>query len=580
MADLKPIGSEKLQGQDKINRILELSRYKETTPSNINETSRVEFGKTLADGVKYEIVKEKNGYIIKKRVDESLEYIDPMKNRTYYRSYSQALKRMNLLAGEINRLTENTDEVSMFTLEEQKYTLKLPKSAAPTPAPAPAPEAPIAPAPETDSPEMSMDLDSEMGGDDMGGDMEMDTEMDIDTPEGDMEMDTDVSSEPEGEEVNFKMIQKLTGKLGQKIRMMNDAVGMSSEDIKYVINSIMSALDLNKLDDEDKDDIMAKFEEDSDYGMGDEEGDFDISGEDEFDMDTEVDMEEPVEGEMGEGDDMYLGIGDHGFYDKSDRQMNDFNFDYDEEEYDDFDDFISKYPNQNWFRKGRSDDAEFGRDSSDRKFWDKYKEQFGGPFKLRKRRGEMGENVYGSFDREQWYDKEDRPFKGGFDFDFDEEEFDEFEPMMKKHGDGRWFQKGSDGKRMFDMYKDKHGPMKIRSRKMGEMSEEDKATSHISKVMDEIFAESKVDKVLESYFVINESENKVKQNKLVTEKKERGSIMSNVRQLSETVEQELASEFILKENKNFKFVGKTNKKNLVFEHKGEQIKVSPKGEIL
>jgi len=503
MADLKPIGSEKLQGQDKINRILELSRYKETTPSNINETSRVEFGKTFADGVKYEIVKEKNGYIIKKRVDESLEYIDPMKNRTYYRSYSQALKRMNLLAGEINRLTENTDEVSMFTLEEQKYTLKLPKSVAPAPAPAPAPEAPITPSPETDSPEMSMDLDSDMGGDDMGGDMEMDTEMDIDTPEGDMEMDTDVSSEPEGEEVNFKMIQKLTGKLGQKIRMMNDAVGMSSEDIKYVINSIMSALDLNKLDDEDKDDIMAKFEEDSDYGMGDEEGDFDISGEDEFDMDTEVDMEEPIEGEMGEGDDMYLGIGDHGFYDKSDRQMNDFNFDYDEEEYDDFDDFISKYPNQNWFRKGRSDDAEFGRDSSDRKFWDTYKEKFGGPFKLRKRRSEMGE-----------------------------------------------------------------------------MSEEDKATSHISKVMDEIFAESKVDKVLESYFVINESENKVKQNKLVTEKKERGSIMSNVRQLSETVEQELASEFILKENRNFKFVGKTNKKNLVFEHNGEQIKVSPKGEIL
>ena len=496
MADLKPIGSEKLQGQDKINRILELSRYKETTPSNINETSRVEFGKTLADGVKYEIVKEKNGYIIKKRIDEStLDYIDPMKNRTYYRSYSQALKRMNLLAGEINRLTENTDEVSMFTLEEQKYTLKLPKSSAPAPeapvAPAaPAPAAPSAPAPETDSPEMSMDFGGDMGDDpEMGGDMSMDTEMDIDTPEGDMEMDTEVSAEPDGEEVNFKMIQKLTGKLGQKIRMMNDAVGMSSEDIKYVINSVMSALDLSKLDDEDKDDIMAKFEEDSDYGMGDEEGDLDMTGEDEFDMDTEVDMEEPTE-------------------------------------------------------------------------------------------GEWNENVYGSFDSEQWYDKEDKPFKGGFDFDFDEEEFDEFEPMMKKHGDGRWFQKGRDGKRMFDMYKEKHGPMKVRSRKMGEMSEEDKASSHISKVMDEIFAESKVDKVLESYFVINENENKVKQTKLVTEKKERSSIMSNVRQLSETVEQELASEFILKENKNFKFVGKTNKKNLVFEHNGEQIKVSPKGEIL
>jgi hypothetical protein len=36
MADLKPIGSEKLTGMDKINRILEIARYNETKPSNIN----------------------------------------------------------------------------------------------------------------------------------------------------------------------------------------------------------------------------------------------------------------------------------------------------------------------------------------------------------------------------------------------------------------------------------------------------------------------------------------------------------------------------------------------------------------
>ena len=95
--------------------------------------------------------------------------------------------------------------------------------------------------------------------------------------------------------------------------------------------------------------------------------------------------------ETTEDDDMYLGIGDHGFYDKMDRPMKDFDFDYDEEEYDDFDEFISKYPDQRWFRKGRSDDAEFGRDSSDRHFWERYKEMFGGPFKLRKRRT-MGGN--------------------------------------------------------------------------------------------------------------------------------------------------------------------------------------------
>jgi hypothetical protein len=56
--------------------------------------------------------------------------------------------------------------------------------------------------------------------------------------------------------------------------------------------------------------------------------------------------------------------------------------------------------------------------------------------------------------------------------------------------------------------------------------------------------------------------------------------MSQVKKLSESYEQELASEFILKENNNFKFVGKTNKSNLVFEHNGEQIRVTPKGEVL
>ena len=38
MADLKPIGSEKLSGQDKIKRIMEIARYKENSPSNLNET--------------------------------------------------------------------------------------------------------------------------------------------------------------------------------------------------------------------------------------------------------------------------------------------------------------------------------------------------------------------------------------------------------------------------------------------------------------------------------------------------------------------------------------------------------------
>jgi hypothetical protein len=125
MADLKPIGSERLTGESKIQRILEISRYKENIPNNINETARTEFSKVLSDGKEYEIVKEKMGYVIKKRVDESYDYIEPMKNRKHYNSYSAALKRLNLIAKEVNRLSENEEETPLFNLGEQKrFTLK------------------------------------------------------------------------------------------------------------------------------------------------------------------------------------------------------------------------------------------------------------------------------------------------------------------------------------------------------------------------------------------------------------------------------------------------------------------------
>ena len=502
MADLRPIGSEKLQGQDKINRILEIARYKETTPSSINETSRVEFGKTLADGVQYEIIKEKLGYIIKKRIDESLDYIEPMKNRKYYKSYSQALKRMNLLAGELNRLNENEDEVSMFTLKEQKkFTLKLPKQEVPTPEPAPAPEPEAAPADD-----MEMDMDLSM--DTETGDETMDMEMDTETPEMGAE-----------EEVDFRVVQKLTGKLGQKIRTMNDSVGITSEDIKYVLTSVLSALDLEKLDDEDKEDIMAKLEEvETDYES--DEMDLDMTGDDEMDMDLDMTSDEPVEGEMGEQDDMYLGIGDHGFYDQSDNRMKDFDFDYDEEEYDDFNEFISKYPKQRWFQTDGGEDLPFDMRPTP-KFWDLYKEKFGGPFKLRKRRkSEMGE------------------------------------------GDLRDKYDGRDSK-VIGVYSN------IKNQRNEEMSEEEKAHTSISKIMDSIFSESKVDKVLEKYFVVSESE-----------KKQPKKYSNKFENLSESVEQKLAAEFVMSENSEIKFLGKTNKGNLVFEHKGEQIKISTKGEVL
>jgi hypothetical protein len=410
MADLKPIGSEKLTGQDKLNRIMEIARFKEVTPKTINETAKSEYSVPLADGNNYEIVKERQGYIIKKTISESeTDYIDPMKNRKYYSSYSQAFKRLNLLAGELNRLNENEEGISLYG-EQKKFTLKTPK-----PAPAPEAEAPMAPPaapPSVPAPELPPspmgdmgDMgDEEMPMDDMGGEEmgaeEIDVDVDVDTEEG---------SE---EQVTFKTIQKLTGKLTQKIRTLDTEEGMTSEDIKYVINMVLSAVDLTSLSEEDKEDIMAKFEEDETEDFGQED---DMDGEDMTD-DTEVediqaDMDVPVEGY------------------------------------------------------------------------------------------EMEEEDYGN-----------------------------------------------------------------------------------GAIFDSIFGESKVDKVISKYFEVSKKEIREGKEKQIQENAKKkavvNQIMESVVKMTETIEQELSAKKFIKENLNSKFVGITNKKNLVFETKTGQVRITPNGDLI
>ncbi len=82
--------------------------------------------------------------------------------------------------------------------------------------------------------------------------------------------------------------------------------------------------------------------------------------------------------------------------------------------------------------------------------------------------------IFGSFsDDHGWYNQDDEDFEGEFDFDYDEEEFDDFSSMYDKFGDKtRWFSPG--GQTLFDMYKKKYGPMKIRTRRdMGEQETEE-----------------------------------------------------------------------------------------------------------
>jgi hypothetical protein len=409
MGDLKPLGSEKLTGQDKIKRIMEIARFNEVIPTNINETARSEYSISLADGNRYEIVKERQGYIIKKTISESeTDYIEPMKNRKYYSSYSQAFKRLNLVAGELNRINENEEGVSLYG-EQKKFTLKTPK---PAEAPAPAAEVPATP-PPVPVPALPPSPSAEMpAGDDMGmGDMGME-DMGM-APEAEVEVDAtmDVESPETGEEetVSFRTIQKLTGKLTQKIRTLDTQEGMTSEDIKYVINMVLSSLDLKSLSEEDKEDIMAKFDEESEDLGGDDMGGLDMTDDSEVE-DIQADMDVPVEGyEMGE------------------------------------------------------EDMDYGNGA----------------------------------------------------------------------------------------------------------------------IFDSIFGESSVDKVISKYFEISKKE--ILESKEKHSQKKRSVISQSKKQmeeairLSETIEQELTAKKFLKENSNAKIVGLTNKKNLVFENKGKQIKISPEG---
>ena len=422
MSNLKPIGSEKLTGQNKINRIMEIARFNESTPKTINENETSEYSISLADGNNYQIVRERQGYIIKKTISESeTDYIEPMRNRKYYSSYSQAFKRLNLVAGELNRLNENEEGVSLYG-EQKRFTLKTPKPVASEMPAGPPAELPAAP-PAVPSPELPP---SPMGGeempmDDMGGE-----EIPMDDMEGD-EMPTD---DMEGEDqVTFKTIQKLTGKLTQKIRVLDNNEGMTSEDIKYVINMVLSSINLGELSEEDKEDIISKFEEyeDEDYGQEDDMDGEDLTDDSEVE-DIQADMDVPVDAEMGEG-------------------------------------------------------------------------------------------MYGSFgDREMEEEEEDGGYGG-------------------------------------------HG-----------------------KIFDSIFGESQVDKVISKYFEVSKSEIREHTEKQVQKTLYKKSIvkkiMESVKQMTETIEQELEAEKFVTKNLNSKFVGITNKKNLVFETNGRQFKITPNGRVL
>ena len=276
MADLKPLGSEKLNGDDKLKRILELTYYN----NNQSSTKKSELVKESTNGGVYGIVKEKDGYYVKKGLNESsLDYIGGMfmKNKNKFSSYAEAFKRLDLLKGQ-----EDLQEATKYVLKQTKPQEESPLSEPSMDAPA-APMAPMAPDAGMDVPPAAEEPMGDVPAEEPMGEL---------PPAGGEEMGG------EGKRSDYMAeAQKFAGKLGQELRDLQDK--MESDDIKYILNMIISAVDLDKLDDEDIEDIAKKFEREEDE-MGGEEPIDEPSAED------EVPAEEPVDGDEELGETMDL----------------------------------------------------------------------------------------------------------------------------------------------------------------------------------------------------------------------------------------------------------------------------------
>ena len=166
-------------------------------------------------------------------------------------------------------------------------------------------------------PDMGGDMGApppDMGGDmgapppDMGGDMGApppDMEGDMGAPPPDMEGEELDDEKPKEKKVSeIKRIQILVGKLAQKIRSYEEESDLSNKEVKYIINSILSAIDVDVLDEDDIEQIIGKLE-----GVDDEEGEEedDSFGDEDTETPPEVMPEPPQEPEMAEG---YDNIGD------------------------------------------------------------------------------------------------------------------------------------------------------------------------------------------------------------------------------------------------------------------------------
>ena len=311
-----------LKGQDKINRITDLmSRM--TTLNESTSLSEIDFIKKGPNGIVYGIIRENHNYFIKTTEKtsgtlfaEDFQYVGGVQNKydERYHSYAEALKHLNMKFDMLNEsygietgtnlfesdgvevkeanasglvkikeeeVGEPVEEKEELILDEEPEEVNE-KTVIKVDAPAPSPvESPV-----------EDEVEADPFADEEGMEGEEDPFADEEGMEGEEGMEDE-----EGDETT-KKIQKYTGKVGQLLRDKDEP---DPELDKYVINSIVSAIDWEEIPDEDVEDIIAKIEgEDEEDGEGDE---FATGDEEVVDLDAEEGGDEDPFAEEG-GDEL------------------------------------------------------------------------------------------------------------------------------------------------------------------------------------------------------------------------------------------------------------------------------------
>ena len=316
-----------------LNKMLRLADIKPVIKESKMSLSNFELVKNSADGNTYAIVRENKRYHIKQAqtkenlIESDFDYVGGVANKSKrsFTSFSEATRNLNLMFEEINNHYENeTTNIleSDKVLTEKKFVLKLDKKKKTKSVP-PAEEPMEEPAAEEggeDEFDFGGEEETEEGGDefDFGGEEEGGEEEggeedfdfgggEEDTEEGDDEFDfggeeeggeeesVEEFGDEEDEDLDFddsedeiKDIQSTTGKLGQQLRDVED---ISSDMQKWVAKSVLSALDLDTMDTEDKKDIIKTIKKKSDEPAEEEVE----SSEEEFDFEE---MEESYDNYM------------------------------------------------------------------------------------------------------------------------------------------------------------------------------------------------------------------------------------------------------------------------------------------